>query len=141
MDRFSYGHDASLLFGCLETQLIPWIIVGYSIRQIVKCGIHGSLNLLACVCAIGVGGGTMYLCLRDLFILSVSPAGSSPLMASAAIVMGLMTAVTGACFLAVLFGLIQRKNALSSVFILLTLTSSYEAWLLHVGGARWSTLL
>lgn len=130
-----------LLFGCLETQLIPWIIVGYSIRQAVKGGIDGSRKLLACVCAIGVGVVTMYLCLRDLFILRASPAGGHMLMASPAIVMALMTIVAGACLLAVLFGLVQRKKSLISVFILLAIISLYEVWLLHAGGARWSTLL
>jgi hypothetical protein len=82
----------------------------------------------------------MYLCRRDLFILWASPAGGSRLIALAPIVMALMRTVAVACSIAVVVGLVQRQNVLTSVFILLALASSYEAWLVHAGGARWSTL-
>jgi hypothetical protein len=82
----------------------------------------------------------MYLCRRDFFILWASPAGGSRLIALAPIVMALMRTVAVACSIAIVVGLVQRQNVLTSVFILLALASSYEAWLVHAGGVRWSTL-
>jgi predicted Co/Zn/Cd cation transporter (cation efflux family) len=129
-----------LLLGCLETQLIPWIIVGYSIRQVVKRGIHGGRSRLAVVCGVGVGLGTLFFCCRDFLILLTLRAGPSRLIASDTLVMVVMAAIAVACVLAVLIGLVQGRGVLGTVFVLLPLAAAYEAWLQHAGGARWSAL-
>jgi hypothetical protein len=64
-------------FGCLETQLIPWIIVGYSIRQIVKGGCPLRPQSFCSRVCDWSWRGTVYPCRRDLFILWASPGGGS----------------------------------------------------------------
>jgi hypothetical protein len=82
----------------------------------------------------------MYLCRRDFLFCGHRQRDGSRLIALAPIVMALMRTVAVACSIAIVVGLVQRQNVLTSVFILLALASSYEAWLVHSGGVRWSTL-